>query len=85
MKKRRKFSGKFKSQVVLEALSKESTMSGLATKYEIHPMQISKWKAEFLKKAPEIFSEKGEKREKREKEKDEQIEELYKKVGLIES
>lgn len=78
MKKRRQFSAKFKAQVIIEALSKVSTMAELASKHELHPIQISKWKSEFLKKAPELFSDKGGKKE---KEKDNLIEELYKQVG----
>ena len=78
MKKRRQFSSKFKAQVILEVLSKINTMSEIATKYELHPMQISKWKTEFLRNAPNLFSQRGENKD---KEKDELIEELYKQVG----
>ncbi len=39
---RRKFSSKFKTKVVLEALKEQSTMQELASKYELQPTQISK-------------------------------------------
>ena len=42
--KRRKFTSKFKTKVVLEALSGRYTVQELARKYELHANQISKWK-----------------------------------------
>ncbi|MDT9547428.1 MAG: transposase [Chlorobium phaeovibrioides] len=52
----RKFSAEFKTKVVLEALRERFTLTELAQKHEIHPNQITLWKREFLKKAPEVFS-----------------------------
>ena len=43
---RRKFTSKFKTKVVLEALKERSTVQELAKKHTLHPNQISKWKAE---------------------------------------
>jgi transposase len=40
---RRKFTGDFKSKVVLEALKERSTTEELARKYELHPNQIHTW------------------------------------------
>ena len=42
--KRRKFSPEFKARVALEALSGDQTISELASKYGVHPNQISNWK-----------------------------------------
>ena len=61
MNKRRNFSAKFKTKVVLEALSERQTITELAQKHSLHPNQISKWKQEFLLGA-EIVFEKGSKR-----------------------
>ena len=58
MNKRRNFSSKFKTKVVLEVLSERKTLSELAQKHGLHPNQISKWKQEFLSGA-EIVFEKG--------------------------
>ena len=41
MSKRRNFSAEFKAKVAMEALSEELTLSELASKYNIHPNQIS--------------------------------------------
>ncbi len=79
-KKRRKHSAEFKVKVVLEMLKGASTLSELAGQYSVHPTQITKWRREFLEKAPELFSDKSTKKEKDQ----EEIEtELYKKIGQL--
>lgn len=55
--KRRKFSSKFKTKVVLEALSERYTIQELARRHELHPNQISNWKRQFLDKADSVFDE----------------------------
>lgn len=53
---RRKFTPKFKTKVVLEALKERSSLADLAQKYEVHPNQISKWKKDFLAGAESVLS-----------------------------
>lgn len=53
---RRKFTAKFKTQVVLEALKERMSMTELAQKFELHPQQISNWKREFLDGAEAVFT-----------------------------
>lgn len=74
--KRRKFTSKFKTKVVLEALSERSTVQELAKKHELHPNQISKWKAEFLSKAESVFDSCTKTSEQEEK-----TEKLYQVIG----
>ena len=52
---RRKFTPKFKTKVVLEALKERHSLAELAQKYEIHPTQISAWKRDFLDGAEQVF------------------------------
>ena len=54
--KRRKFTSKFKTNVVLAALKEHQSLSELAQKYELAPTQMSKWKKEFLLGAEQVFS-----------------------------
>jgi transposase-like protein len=77
--KRQKHSGAFKAKVAIEALQERETLSELSKKYGIHPNQITRWKKEFLERAPEIF-EKPQNNENHEKE----IEKMFAKIGQLE-
>ena len=52
----RKFTSKFKTQVVLEALKERSTAKEIAQWYEISVQQVNLWKREFLSEAETVFS-----------------------------
>jgi len=52
---RRKFTAKFKAMVAIEALKERESLSELATRYEVHPNQISTWKREFIEHADRVF------------------------------
>ena len=54
--KRRKFTAKFKTKVVLEALKERQSAKELAERFKISPQQISTWKREFLDNADQVFS-----------------------------
>ncbi len=56
MEKRRTFGDKLKFEIVLEVLKGQRTVNEIATKFELHPNQIHKWKKEFLEKGPSVFS-----------------------------
>ena len=56
-KKAKRFTPRFKFQIVLESLNGEKTMGQLARSYGVHPITIHRWKKEFLEKGPEIFSQ----------------------------
>lgn len=77
-KERRKFSPVFKTKVVLESIREASTLQELASKYSLHPTQITAWKREFLEKADTVFGadKPAEKDESKEKE-------LYSKIGEL--
>lgn len=77
---RRKFTPKFKTKVVLEALKERHSLAELAQKYEIHPTQISAWKRDFLDGAEQVFeSGKKDARSEAEREKDK----LLKAIGQL--
>lgn len=80
MATRRKFTTKFKTKVVLEALKERLSLAELAKKHEIAPTQISLWKREFLDGAEDVF-ETGSKSKKSETE--EEKDALLKTIGQL--
>ncbi len=52
MDKRRSFSDKMKFEVVLEVLKGQRTMAAIAAQFEVHPIQVGRWKKEFLERGP---------------------------------
>ena len=78
--KRRSFSPEFNARVALEALSGELTLSELASKYGVHPNQISTWKKQAKEGVVDSFSS----RKKRDsQDKDAQVKELHAKIGQL--
>ena len=80
-RKRRHFGAKFKTKVALEALKERETLQEIASKYEVHPNQITTWKKQFWENADQAFTDDKSAAElqKAESERDE----LYKQIGRI--
>lgn len=55
-KKRRNFSGKFKTKVALEAIRGELTLTELASKHEVHQSQVAAWKKQAVDGMQGAFS-----------------------------
>lgn len=79
-KKRRKFSPEFKARVALDAMSGEHTIAELASKYSVHPNQISKWKKQAKEGAVASFSGKIQNAQQAN---EAQIKELHAKIGQL--
>ena len=79
-KTRRKFSAAFKAQVAIEALKERESLAALATRFELHPNQISQWKQEFLENSDKVFAGMAGK----EKEEPVNLDALYAKIGQLE-
>ena len=54
MEKRRNFTPEEKAKIVIEVLREEKTLNEIAAQYEVHPNQLSRWKAEFISNAKSI-------------------------------
>ena len=54
--KRRRFSGKLKAKVALEALRGERTLQEIAAQYEVHPNHVGAWKRQAVDGLEEVFA-----------------------------
>jgi len=79
MRKRRRFTAEFKTKVVLEMISGEKGLMEASREYEIKDSVLSRWKQEFLERAPQVFEQPGKKMDP----KDQEIEELERMVGRM--
>ena len=77
-KSRRKFSPSFKAKVALEAIKDQLTLQEIASKFDIHPTQISTWKRDFIENSSKVFESKS-KSDDTDKEKST----LYSKIGQL--
>ena len=59
MAKRRKFTAKFKAEVVLEALRGASSQAQLCRRYNLSENQISTWKRQLLENVETFFESTG--------------------------
>lgn len=53
----KRYTSRFKFQVVLEVLTGSKTIGQVARSYGVHPITITHWKKEFMEKGPKIFGE----------------------------
>jgi len=51
----KRYSPKFKFNVVLEVLKTDKSDAEVARAYDVHPVTVSRWKREFLERGPEVF------------------------------
>jgi transposase len=52
---RRNHSPAFRAKVALAAVRGDKTLSELATQFDVHPTQITQWKAQLLEHAASVF------------------------------
>ena len=78
-RKRRKFSPEFKVRVVLELLTGEKGLMEASREYQVKDSVLSRWRQEFLERAPQVFQQPGPISDP----KDDQIAELERLVGRL--
>ena len=57
MEERRKFSPEFKARVVLELISGKKGLMEASREYGIKDTVLSRWKQEFIERAPQVFEQ----------------------------
>ena len=83
MEKRRNFKPEEKAKIVIEILKEEKTLNEIAAEYEIHPNQLSRWKAEFLNNAGRAFSKETDEIEKVKQSYEKEKDELLRQIGQL--
>ncbi|MCX7745410.1 MAG: IS3 family transposase [Clostridia bacterium] len=83
MEKRRNFKPEEKAKIVIEVLKEERTLNEIAAEYEIHPNQLSRWKAEFLSNAGRAFSKETDEVEKVKQSYEKEKDELLRQIGQL--
>lgn len=83
MEKRRNFKPEEKSKIVIEVLKEEKTLTEIAAEYEVHPNQLSRWKAEFIQNAARAFSKETDEVEKVKQSYEKEKDELLKQIGQL--
>ena len=77
---RRKHSASFKAKVALEAIKGEATITEIASRYEIHPNLVTKWKKALQDEAASIFNEDHDRQKKQDQN---LVAQLYQQIGQL--
>ena len=80
--KKRSFSPELKKKIAVEAIREQRTINEIAHSYEVHPVQVRKWKKELLDGATSIFED-PRKRKGNQKEQEKRTAVLHQKVGQL--
>jgi transposase len=76
---RTRHSAEFKANVALAALSESKTLAELASEYQLHATQITRWKQELIENATDLFS----KSKKKEVNHEAEVAELHRQIGKL--
>lgn len=83
MKKRKKHTPEKKAEIVIKVLKEEQTLVQIASEYGIHPNQIGKWKIEFLKNTPMVFTNEHKPVNELKAKYEQQLDTLYGEIGRL--
>jgi len=79
MENRRKHSPSFKAKVALEAIKGEETVAQLASRFDVHPSQVNKWKKELTEGATNLFTDRSHKQP----DNQQLVAQLYQQIGQL--
>jgi transposase len=77
---RKKHSPSFKARVALESLKGEETVAQLASRFDVHPSQVHKWKKALTDGATGIF---GDGRNQKKPDNQKLVAQLYQQIGQL--
>ncbi len=79
-RERRTFTEAFKAKVALAAIRGEGTIAELASRFGVHPNQVTSWKQQAVEGLREVFAD-G--RSRRAKDEEEHQARLYQQIGQL--
>jgi transposase len=77
---RRKHSSSFKARVALESIKGEETVAQLASRFDVHPSQVHKWKKSLIDGAVDIF---GDSHNQKKPDNQQLVAQLYQQIGQL--
>jgi len=81
---KKSYTSEYKTKLILEVLREEETINELASKYEVHPNQLLRWKKAVTENIPGILCDKR-KKDVKMTEAQELIQDLYAQIGELSS
>ena len=79
---RKKLSAEVKSKIVLKALKEQNTANEIASEFQVHPVQIAKWKKQAIDGLPSLFESQRD-ADRRSKHQLVESKDLYEQVGRL--
>jgi len=80
---RKNYSSEAKAKIVLEALRGEETLNEIASRHNIHPNLLTRWKTQAISCLPQVFENETAKARKQAKEVEKEKDELYQQIGKL--
>ena len=80
---RKTHSAEAKAKIVMEVLRGESTLNEIASKHNIHPNLLTRWKTQAVSGLAQVFENDSAKARQKSKEAEKEKEELYKQIGKL--
>jgi len=59
---RKRFSGEFKTKVALDAVKGYYRISEIASRYGVHPKQVTQWEKQVMETLPDVLEDKRSKK-----------------------
>jgi transposase-like protein len=76
-------SAEVKARIVLEVLRGEETLNEIASKHNIHPNLLTRWKTQVISNLPQVFENETAKARKYAKETEKEKDALYQQIGKL--
>jgi len=54
---RKRYSADFKTEIVLEMLKEQKSITELASEHGLHPVQLHRWRNQAMERLPQVFAD----------------------------